>query len=693
VRALRRFDPARYGELAMAHPVGGPQCAESAINRWSQPTSPAEETGLAWDILTQVGALFKSGDARNPLHRAARQLYMTGQSQTAGYARTYATVFARYIQGPAGGALYDGFLYSGSPPWQVPLQQCTTVFADEDARSRTGAAGVPVIELFAEGDIVTNVVSRRADSDAAPDLFRRYEVAGAAHSDAWEARSFADAADTGRAIGSPASAASATPAACQPTGVQDTDFPARHAIDAAWHHLETWTRTGRAPPRAPQLQLRTPVAEPFDPEHAFVTDAAGNAKGGVRSPLVDVPVARYIGAKTGAFACIFDGYMYPFDAARLRQLYGSAAEYLRRVQDSARQIGRAGWLTAADEREIIATARDQARKFGATPRWLAPHEQYVVADESLRSMALPAGSAPVAVTVSTDGGVWYTAGQGNRIGRFEPDDAQVREFPLPHAGSAPRIIAMGADGNVWFSEHDGNRIGRLTPQGMLSEFAIPTTASQPRAIALGADGNIWFGEFAAGKIARITPAGAITEFVVPTPHSGPRALAAGPDGNIWFSEFRANKIGRITPKGAITEYPLPRPNSGPGDITAGSDGAMWFVELSGSMDDMQVDGGRIGRIGMDGGITEFEMPVKTPSPINIAVGPDRNIWYTQGSKVVRLTSDGQFAAFELGAGSRGSGLSAGADRQPPVRLMNRLYVADGGANRIAWLEFEPRSRR
>jgi virginiamycin B lyase len=179
----------------------------------------------------------------------------------------------------------------------------------------------------------------------------------------------------------------------------------------------------------------------------------------------------------------------------------------------------------------------------------------------------------------------------------------------------------------------------------------------------------------------------ITEFVIPTPESGPRALAAGPDGNIWFSEFRANRIGRITPAGEITEFELPRPGSGPGDITAGPDGAMWFVQLSGNMDGVQVDGGRIGRITMDGRVTEFQMPVKTPSPINIAVGPDRNIWYTQGSTVVRVTTDGVFTAFELGSGSRGAGLSAGSDRQPPAKLVNRLYVADGGANRIAWLEF------
>jgi virginiamycin B lyase len=323
---------------------------------------------------------------------------------------------------------------------------------------------------------------------------------------------------------------------------------------------------------------------------------------------------------------------------------------------------------------------------GAPQQWLQ-NSRAILATEQVQAWALPPNTGPITVTVGWEGAVWFTAGQGNYIGRFDPRDGRLQQFPLPNANSAPRIIAMGADGNVWFSEHNGNRIGRLTPRGKLTEFPIPTANSQPRAIALGADGNIWFGEFAAGKIGRITPAGVITEFPVPTANSGPRALAAGPDGNIWFSEFRAGKIGRITPAGVITEFALPRANSGPGDITAGADGAMWFLELTGTMDGMQPDGGRLGRITMDGRITEFDMPVKTPSPINIAVGPDRNIWYTQGSKLVRATTAGVFTEFELGAGSRGAGLSAGADRQPPTKLVNRLYVADGGANRIAWLAF------
>lgn len=332
-----------------------------------------------------------------------------------------------------------------------------------------------------------------------------------------------------------------------------------------------------------------------------------------------------------------------------------------------------------------------ASRVSAPQHWLAADEARLIPTGEIHSFPLPhPRSGPTTLAIAADGTVWFTEAGGNRIGRMSPDGSGLVEFALPHPGSSPRIIARGADGAMWFSEHAGNRIGRITPAGEISEFAIPTPASEPRAVALGADGNIWFGMFAAGKIGRITPSGEITEFVIPTPDSGPRALAAGPDGDIWFSEYRADKIGRIAPGGRIVEFRLPRPSSGPGDITAGADGAMWFVELSGGLDGVRTNGNRIGRITLDGTITELPMPRQGPSPINIAVGPDRCIWYTRGNKLGRVALGGEITELPVGAAALAVGLSAGSDRQPPARLIDRLWFTDARQNRIAYLEFQPR---
>jgi len=230
-------------------------------------------------------------------------------------------------------------------------------------------------------------------------------------------------------------------------------------------------------------------------------------------------------------------------------------------------------------------------------------------------------------------------------------------------------------------------MARISKDGTITEWTIPTPDSQPRAIALGSDGNIWFGEFAGGKVGRITPLGEITEFLIPTKDAGPRALAAGADGNIWVSEFKASKVARLTPIGVFTEFPLPRENGGPGDITAGSDGAMWFLELSGTMDGLKPDGNRIARINMNGEIKEYPLPSAQPTAINVAVGPDGNVWYSKNNTLGRVTPAGEIREFPVSEGqARAVGLTAGADRQTPTHLTDKLWFTEG--NRIGYLQFK-----
>jgi hypothetical protein len=71
--------------------------------------------------------------------------------------------------------------------------------------------------------------------------------------------------------------------------------------------------------------------------------------------------------------------------------------------------------------------------------------------------------------------------------------------------------------------------------------------------------------------------------------------------------------------------------------------------------------------------------------VNIAVGPDRNIWYTKGNAIGRVTPAGAITEFDLPGG--GTGLTAGSDRRPPDRLVDRLWIAQAGANAIASMSF------
>jgi virginiamycin B lyase len=116
---------------------------------------------------------------------------------------------------------------------------------------------------------------------------------------------------------------------------------------------------------------------------------------------------------------------------------------------------------------------------------------------------------------------------------------------------------------------------------------------------------------------------------------------------------------------------------------------MWLVELGGVMDGLAVDGNRVARVTMAGEISEFPIPSQGGTPINIAAGPDGNVWYTKGAAIGQVTPGGVITEFPIAEGqARAVGISAGSDRQPPDRLVNRLYFTDPANNRIGYLTFE-----
>src|SRR5579883_750262 len=102
-------------------------------------------------------------------------------------------------------------------------------------------------------------------------------------------------------------------------------------------------------------------------------------------------------------------------------------------------------------------------------------------------------------------------------------------------------------------------------------------------------------------------------FSLPTPNALPLGITAGPDGALWFAESGADQIGRITLDGTITEFALPA-GSRPERITAGPDGAIWFTEPGRNL---------IGRLlpAVAPGFTEYAIPTPNSDPQGITAGP------------------------------------------------------------------------
>jgi virginiamycin B lyase len=163
----------------------------------------------------------------------------------------------------------------------------------------------------------------------------------------------------------------------------------------------------------------------------------------------------------------------------------------------------------------------------------------------------------------------------------------VKEYPTTNPQSRPTSITSGPDGALWFA--DGRAIGRMTTDGVVRSFGLPTGV-RAFGIASGPDGNLWFTDQGTTAVGRLTVSGSVRMFPTPTREgnpigvggaANPLAITPGPDGALWFTESAADTIGRITVDGKITEYVLPsykKTHANPQGIVAGPDGRIWFAQ-------------------------------------------------------------------------------------------------------------------
>jgi hypothetical protein len=135
--------------------------------------------------------------------------------------------------------------------------------------------------------------------------------------------------------------------------------------DAALHHVQAWLTTGVAPPRQPLIEFADDPPEVVRDEH-------GIARGGIRLPQADVPIAQNsaIPVAPDVFSVLY-GSSVPFPPDEVRRLYGDLATYLGRFEEAARSAEKAGVLLPRDVTALVDEARaaypDQARSTSAQP--------------------------------------------------------------------------------------------------------------------------------------------------------------------------------------------------------------------------------------------------------------------------------------------------------------------------------------
>jgi hypothetical protein len=296
-KGLVGIDPARYGTLD--HPGDG----------------------FSFDIFTQVARAVDRGDAIGIVR--PHYLHALGESQSAIALTTYYDGVQPLTHA------FDGFFVHSRAATALPL-----VAPGEAADLASSFGGVtpifrtdgeaPVMQLQAEADVfgvLDSLAVRQPDTDR----FRLWEVAGTAHADAHLLGPIAAELDC---------------------GVPINDAPMHVVAKAALRGLDLWVRTGRPPAKAPRLEVA---------EGKAARDADGIARGGLRTPPLDVPVDVLSGepGPNDSLICLLLGSTTPLPDARIAALYESRADYERRYGAAVDATIDAGFAVVGDREALL----------------------------------------------------------------------------------------------------------------------------------------------------------------------------------------------------------------------------------------------------------------------------------------------------------------------------------------------------
>ena len=290
------------------------------------------QPGQANEIIAQVGALLRSTQTGNPLNGLSmRKMILAGTSASAGVLINYLPAHMVYRLSDMK-PIYDGFL---------PTSNGTNIRQID----------VPMIQVPTTTEASRGNVPTRQDGDRPGDQFRVYEFPGMPHLDTRDVEAFRP----------------------NPCKNPITLWPMSTYMSVALHHLVEWIDKGTVPPRAERILVDRNTTNDGS---LIALDEHGNAKGGIRNPYVDVPVAKYGFPNEGAVPptpntvpwvsrrtvegiddlCRLTGYQIAMTAPELKKLYGSKEQYVAKVRARVDELTRQGWSLPVYRNLILADA-------------------------------------------------------------------------------------------------------------------------------------------------------------------------------------------------------------------------------------------------------------------------------------------------------------------------------------------------
>ncbi len=325
--SLKTLNPARYNRLQ--HP--GDSFSYSMFHQIAQQIRyPGEQDFLeGLQIERMIGA---------------------GDSQSAARLITYINLLGKTD------GLFDGFFVHSRFGSSAPVSEAPQPVAVPPALVQVREdLHKPVMMLQTETDLfVASFLPGNAYENRQPDTeyFRLWEVAGTAHAGAYTILGLFDAGSSSY-YAELISQRYAVPLIV-PCASPVNANPIHHfTMNAAYRALDRWIRDGVAPSSADRLAVEgTPPR--------IAVDEFGNARGGIRSPYVDAPLARFGGIGEGSVMCMIFGTMEKFSKEQLADMYASREDYLNRVRQSLDQSLEMQFLLPDDAEKIWQASQKMA---------------------------------------------------------------------------------------------------------------------------------------------------------------------------------------------------------------------------------------------------------------------------------------------------------------------------------------------
>lgn len=337
ILSLKHFDLDRYRDLQM--PAKNPTRIPSVIDPKIGQVDGCED-GLVWDMLYQIAREALNNPGAFCSGFDIKYIYLTGQSQSGMYMNTYINYMHNYYKDQGYQQVFSGYLSLCAGGLTRALRQCN----DEKMmmairKPREEEVDIPVLTFNTENDYhlfgsMGSDLVQTKNENTETNKRRYYDMTAAAHTDA-----ASPLVPVNEEIVKTNS----------PPRVLDQDYEFRlndlkfdYYINKMLDNMHDWVLTGDAPQ----------VIEPIDFSRK---DDHGHHFGGVRSPFIDVPKAKYIASESKGST---NGTMEFFSEAKMKDLYGTFENYLKEFQDYVDKQVEENLLTENDGKRAMEWAKN-----------------------------------------------------------------------------------------------------------------------------------------------------------------------------------------------------------------------------------------------------------------------------------------------------------------------------------------------